>query len=166
MSGWVGEASPLQEIERRVQLRAKETALDMAGADGGAKLRGLIAEEVGAWSDAYKRGLRAFDLAEPDLVAERAYRNLAGYGPLEPLLADDDVWEIMVGTSRHLLFRETAGQVASRIARCCSLVSAAEPRLWCRCGAERRPDTADAWPRRFSDCPQWRATTTRWLAPT
>jgi pilus assembly protein CpaF len=30
------------------------------------------------------------------MVVERAYRNLAGYGPLEPLLADDDVWEIMV----------------------------------------------------------------------
>ena len=30
---------------------------------------------------------------------DRAYRNLAGYGPLEPLeplLADGDVWEIMV----------------------------------------------------------------------
>ena len=41
-------------------------------------------------------GLRAFDVADPDTVAERAYRNIAGYGPLEPLLADDDVWEIMV----------------------------------------------------------------------
>ena len=90
------EASPLQDIERRVQARAKDTSLDMAGVDGKTKLRSLIAEEVIAWSDAYKRGLRAFDLADPDIVAERAYRNLAGYGPLEPLLADDDVWEIMV----------------------------------------------------------------------
>ncbi len=101
---WVGEPSPLQEIERRVQLRAKETSLDMAGDDGRAKLQSLIADEVAAWSDGYKRGLRAFDLADPDVVAERAYRNLAGYGPLEPLLADDDVWEIIVGASRHLLF--------------------------------------------------------------
>lgn len=90
------ELSPLQEIERRVQLRAKETALYMASDGGRDKLRSLIADEVAAWSDAYKRGLRAFDLAEPDVVAERAYRNLAGYGPLEPLLADDDVWDIMV----------------------------------------------------------------------
>ncbi len=103
-AGWTTEASPLQEIERRVQLRAKETSLDMADDDGRAKLGTLIAEEVAAWSDGYKRGLRAFDLADPDVVAERAYRNLAGYGPLEPLLADDDVWEIIVGTSRHLLF--------------------------------------------------------------
>ena len=101
---WIGEPSPLQEIERRVQLRAKETSLDMAGDDGRARLRSLIADEVAAWSDGYKRGLRAFDLADPEVVAERAYRNLAGYGPLEPLLADDDVWEIMVVRSLHLLF--------------------------------------------------------------
>lgn len=97
------EPSPLQEIERRVQLRAKETSLDLAGEGGQAKLRDLIAAEVAAWSDGYKRGLRSFDLADPDLVAERAYRNLAGYGPLDPLLADDDVWEIMVN-SPDLIF--------------------------------------------------------------
>ena len=99
----MSEVSPLQEIERRVQLRAKESSLDMAGEGGTPKLRSLIAEEVAAWSDGYKRGLRAFDLADPDLVAERAFRNLAGYGPLEPLLADDDVWEIMVN-SPDLIF--------------------------------------------------------------
>ena len=90
------ELSPLQEIERRVQQRAKEISLDMAGSDGTAKLRALIDDEVDAWTADYKRGLRDFDLADPDAVAERAYRNLVGYGPLEPLLADDDVWEIMV----------------------------------------------------------------------
>jgi len=94
----IAEPSPLQEIERRVQLRAKETALDMASDGGRDRLLSLIADEVVAWSDAYKRGLRDFDLADPDIVAERAYRNLAGYGPLEPLLADDDVWEIMVNS--------------------------------------------------------------------
>ena len=78
----MSEVSPLQDIERRVQLRAKEISLDMAGEGGKPKLRSLIAEEVAAWSDGYKRGLRAFDLADPEIVAERAYRNLAGYGPL------------------------------------------------------------------------------------
>lgn len=99
----MSEVSPLEDIERRVQLRAKEISLDMAGEGGKPKLRSLIAEEVAAWSDGYKRGLRAFDLADPEIVAERAYRNLAGYGPLEPLLADDDVWEIMVN-SPDLIF--------------------------------------------------------------
>ena len=92
------ELSPIQEIERRVQRRAKEISLDMAGGDGKEKLRALIDDEVEAWSADHKRGLRAFDLADPDQVADRAYRNLVGYGPLEPLLADDDVWEIMVNS--------------------------------------------------------------------
>ncbi|HWC11095.1 MAG TPA: hypothetical protein VG455_07725, partial [Acidimicrobiales bacterium] len=90
------ELSPLQEIERRVQQRAKDISLDMVGRDGTAKLRALIDDEVEAWTADYKRGRREFDLADPEAVAERAYRNLVGYGPLEPLLADSDVWEIMV----------------------------------------------------------------------
>ena len=103
------DVSPLQEIERRVQLRAKETSLDMASDGGRDKLRSLIADEVAAWSDAYKRGLRAFDLAEPEVVAERAYRNIAGYGPLEPLLADDDVWEIMVNAPDQIFIKRHRG---------------------------------------------------------
>ena len=103
------EVWPLQEIERRVQLRAKEISLDMAGEGGKPKLRSLIAEEVAAWSDGYKRGLRAFDLADPDIVAERAYRNLAGYGPLEPLLDDDDVWEIMVNSPDQIFVKRHRG---------------------------------------------------------
>ena len=90
--------SPLAEIERAVQQRAKDISVDMLGAAGAAKLRALIHEEVARWSADYKRGLRAFDITDPQAVTERAYRNLAGYGPLEPLLADDDVWEIMVVT--------------------------------------------------------------------
>jgi pilus assembly protein CpaF len=109
MSADMREASPLQDIERRVQLRAKETSLDMAGDGARPKLRQLIADEVAAWSDASKRGLRAFDLADPDLVAERAYRNLAGYGPLEPLLADDDVWEIMVNAPDQIFVKRHRG---------------------------------------------------------
>jgi hypothetical protein len=98
------ELSPLQEIERRAQQRAKEISLDVGGADGKAKLRALIDDEIDAWTADYKRGLRDFDLADPEAVAERAYRNLVGYGPLERLLVDDDVWEIMVRGSRDLPF--------------------------------------------------------------
>jgi pilus assembly protein CpaF len=103
------EASPLQDIERRVQQRAKDISLEMADNDGRAKLRGLIDEEVVAWSADYKRGLRVFDLAEPDLVAERAYRNLTGYGPLESLLADDDVWEVMVNAPDSIFVKRHHG---------------------------------------------------------
>ncbi len=90
---WV---SPLLEVERAVQERAKETSLDLSSAGGRGRLRALIDEEVRRWSEDYKRGRRSFDLADPHAVAERAERNLVGYGPLAPLLEDDDVWEIMV----------------------------------------------------------------------
>lgn len=89
-------SSPLAEIERNVQSRAKDRNVDVAGGDGIGILHDLIDDEIGAWSQQYKRGLRPYDLSDPELVADRAFRNLAGYGPLEPLLADDDVWEIMI----------------------------------------------------------------------
>jgi hypothetical protein len=90
------DLDPLVEIEQRVQARAKDLALDMADDRGETGLRRLIADEIERWSDAAKRGDRPFDLADPDRVAERAFRNVAGYGPLTPLLEDPDVWEIMI----------------------------------------------------------------------
>ena len=88
--------SPLAEVERAVQERAKVLAIDMDGGDGPLRLRTLIDEEVGRWTDDFKRGRRDHDIADPELFAERAWRNLTRYGPLTELLDDDDVWEIMV----------------------------------------------------------------------
>jgi pilus assembly protein CpaF len=101
--------SPLADIERAVQGRAKDISLDMVGADGNAKLRALIEEEVARWTVDYKRGLRAFDLSDPELVIERAWRNLAGYGPLEPLLRDDDVWEVMINAPDSIFVKRHRG---------------------------------------------------------
>jgi pilus assembly protein CpaF len=103
------DLGPLEEIERSVQERAKDISLEMAGA-GKDKLRALIADEVARWSLDHRRGLRPYDLSEPDLVAERAFRNLAGYGPLEPLLEDDDVWEIMVNAPDSVFVRRHRGR--------------------------------------------------------
>jgi len=103
-------ASPLAEIERNVQLRAKRLALDMGRDEGRQRLRALAVEEVAAWSADHKRGLRAFDLTDPDLVVERALRNLAGYGPLESLLADDDVWEIMINAPDLVFVKRHRGR--------------------------------------------------------
>ncbi|HEX4868684.1 MAG TPA: ATPase, T2SS/T4P/T4SS family [Acidimicrobiales bacterium] len=102
--------SPLEEIERAVQERAKDISLEMAGPDGADKLRALIADEVARWSLDHRRGLRPFDLAQPEVVAERVLRNLAGYGPLQPLLEDDDVWEIMVNAPDAIFARRHAGR--------------------------------------------------------
>jgi pilus assembly protein CpaF len=76
-----GTPSPLVEIERLVQERAKDVSLEMSSGAGEAKLRALIAEEVARWGDEHRRGGRPFALADPDGVAERAFRNLARYGP-------------------------------------------------------------------------------------
>jgi pilus assembly protein CpaF len=101
--------SPLVEIERLVQERAKDVSLEMSSTAGEAKLRALIAEEVARWGDEHRRGGRPFALADPDAVAERAFRNLARYGPLTPLLDDDDVWEIMVNDPATVFVRRHRG---------------------------------------------------------
>lgn len=103
-------SSPLQEVERAVQERAKDVALDMNDPSGERRLKQLIDEEVAAWSDAFRRGQRPFDLSDPARVAERAFRNLTGYGPLEPLLADDDVWEIMINAPDAIFAKRHTGR--------------------------------------------------------
>jgi pilus assembly protein CpaF len=103
---WV---SPLAEVERAVQRRAKEVDIDVASADGLEKLRGLIDDEIGRWEDEHRRGRRPVAISEPARLAERALRNLAGYGPLEPLLADDDVWEVMVNAPDSIFVKRHRG---------------------------------------------------------
>jgi pilus assembly protein CpaF len=104
-----GPAPPLVEIEQRVQERAKDVALDMSTAGGERALRDLIDEELARWTGEYKRGLRPFDLANPEIVGERAFRNLARYGPLTPLLEDDDVWEVMINAPDQVFVRRHTG---------------------------------------------------------
>ncbi|MBA3302511.1 MAG: CpaF family protein, partial [Acidimicrobiia bacterium] len=104
-----GGVSPLVEIEGNVQARAKDRAFDVAGEGGPEVLRHLVVDEVARWQADYRRGLRAVDLADPDQVADRAYRNLAGYGPLAPLLDDPDVWEIMVNGPDAIFVKRHSG---------------------------------------------------------
>jgi pilus assembly protein CpaF len=104
--GW---ASPLVQIERSVQDRAKDLALDMADDDATVTLARLIDEEISAWRHEYQRGRRDSDVAEPAVAAERALRNLAGYGPLQPLLDDPDVWEIMINGPDSIFVRRHRG---------------------------------------------------------
>lgn len=103
-------ASPLAEIEQVVLTRAKDQALDLGTPQGPARLRALIDEEVAQWNLDFKRGSRPFDLADPETVAGKAYRNLVGYGPLEPLLADEDVWEIMINAPDSIFVKRHRGR--------------------------------------------------------
>ena len=104
-----GRASPLVRIEQAVQDRAKRVAVDMAASDASSVLAGLIDAEIAGWRHEYRQGRRESDIAEPDVVAGRALRNLAGYGPLQPLLDDPDVWEIMVNGPESIFVRRHEG---------------------------------------------------------
>jgi pilus assembly protein CpaF len=86
--------SPLREIERAAQDQAKRADIDMSAPDADQAMRAIVVEEVGRWRADYRRGLRDRDIADPDGAVERALRNLTGYGPLQPLLEDPDVWEV------------------------------------------------------------------------
>ena len=103
------DVNPLVEIEGRVQARAKDLALDMAGPDGETGLRTLIGEEIEQWADDFRRGLRPFDLAAPDALIERAFNDLARYGPLTALLEDRDVWEIMINAPSAIFVKRHTG---------------------------------------------------------
>ncbi|MEO6989591.1 MAG: ATPase, T2SS/T4P/T4SS family [Aquihabitans sp.] len=101
------ELSPLEEIERLVQERARDLSLDSD--QDPTTLRDLVDDTISQWSDDHKRGLRPYDLAEPRRLAERAMRNLTGYGPLAPLLADDDVWEVMINSPFEIFVKRHQG---------------------------------------------------------
>jgi len=103
------EATPLELIERSVLEQAKGIRLDLDDESAKARLRDLIEDAVAGWSVDHRRGLRPHDLADPDLVIERAYRNLVGYGPLEPLLSDDDVWEVMINAPDAIFVKRHRG---------------------------------------------------------
>ncbi|MGH3848813.1 MAG: ATPase, T2SS/T4P/T4SS family, partial [Pseudonocardiaceae bacterium] len=102
--------SPLRQIEQAVQERAKTMSLDMAGPDATGALRGLIVDEIDYWHREFQRGRRDFEVAEPEVAAERALRNLIGYGPLQPLLEDPDVWEIEINAPDAIFVRRHTGR--------------------------------------------------------
>lgn len=102
-------ASPLQRIEHEVQTRATRLAIDVDTPDGARALRQLISEVIDDHVDAQRREPHRLPLADPDGIAERAFRNLALYGPLTELLEDDDVWEVMINAPAEIFVRRHAG---------------------------------------------------------
>jgi len=101
--------SPLATIEAAVQERAKEIRLDLGRPGGEQQLRDLLAEEIARWQDDHRRGLRPVAVSDPGGLGERAFRNLARHGPLTSLLADDDVWEIMINAPDEIFVRRHRG---------------------------------------------------------
>lgn len=103
------ERSPLRHIERAVQERAAALRLDMAASSSEQILRRLVEDEIDRWNLDHRRGLRGFPLVDREVVADRAVRNLTGFGPLEELLADDDVWELMINAPDAIFVRRHRG---------------------------------------------------------
>ena len=105
-----GDPTPLVEIEQVVQARARDISI---GPDDNAAstelLKRLVQEEIRAWNDGYRRGTKPFEVSNPEILAERAMRNLTGYGPLGPLLEDDDVWEIMINRPDAIFVKRHRG---------------------------------------------------------
>ena len=105
-----GDPTPLVEIEQVVQARARDISV---GPDDDAAstelLKRLVQEEIRAWNDGYRRGTKPFEVSNPEILAERAMRNLTGYGPLGPLLEDDDVWEIMINRPDAIFVKRHRG---------------------------------------------------------
>ncbi len=101
--------TPLEEIEQVVRARAAAASIDVASPEGEGHLRALIDRAIREWSEDHRRGHRPHDLPDPAGVAERAFRNLARYGPLTQLLEDDDVWEIMVNAPDAIFVRRHSG---------------------------------------------------------
>lgn len=102
-------ANPLLEVEKLVLDEAARLRLDLDDEAGRPQLSELIRRVVAEWTDDFRRGLRSHDLADPELVARRCERNLVGYGPLEDLLNDDDVWEVMVNAPSEIFVKRHKG---------------------------------------------------------
>jgi len=103
------ETNPLASIEIAVQERAKAERLDLSRPEGRRRLEALVTDEIAQWNLDHRRGLRAFPLSDTDTMTQRALRNLVSYGPLDPLLADDDVWEIMVNAPHAIFVKRHRG---------------------------------------------------------
>ena len=103
------ERSPLIVIEELVQDRAKVLGLDLAVPGAHARLRDLVQDEITNWRLAYQQGHRTHDINDPERLRDRAVRNITGYGPLEALLADDDVYEIMINAPSQIFVKRHSG---------------------------------------------------------
>lgn len=100
---------PLAAIEESVQRLAMSIAVDMGTESGRESLRRLIDEAIESWqADAALVGGRSA-LVDPDVIAHRAWCNLAQYGPLTALLEDPDVWEIEINSPSDIFVKRHRG---------------------------------------------------------
>ena len=99
----------LAEIERAVSERARYSGLDPRAPGADLAITAIAHEEIRRWNLDFKRDVRSHAIADADSVADRVQLDLLGYGPLEALLADADVWEIMVNAPREIFVKRHRG---------------------------------------------------------
>ena len=100
---------PLITIEERVRARATEENLDLTVAGSIERLEAMITDEIVSWCIRFQQGLVGFDIADADALAQRAIRNLVGYGPLHEIFHDDSVFEIMVNGPSSIFVKRHDG---------------------------------------------------------
>ena len=104
------ELDALAEIERSVSERARLAGVDPRAPGADAAITALAHDEVRRWNLDFKRGVRSRAVTDSGGLADRVRRDLLGYGPLEALLADADVWEIMVNAPNEIFVKRHQGQ--------------------------------------------------------
>jgi pilus assembly protein CpaF len=99
----------LIELEDAVRREAEGQSVPLDRGGSTDRITALVERELTRWADDHRQGQRAA-VADPDGLVDRAVRNLTGYGPLAPLLADPDVWEIMVNSPDRIFIKRHTGR--------------------------------------------------------
>lgn len=103
------DPAALAEIERSVSERARSSGLDPRAPGAELAVTALAHEEIRRWNLGFKSGTHGHAVSDADAYADRIRRDLLGYGPLESLLADADVWEIMVNAPAEIFVKRHHG---------------------------------------------------------
>ncbi len=95
--------TPLLSIERNVQSAARSEGVDISLAQNRERLRTLISGAIDEWQSA--NPARPLTSEARRYLAQRAEADVAGYGPLQALLEDDSVWEIIVNSPEAIFVK-------------------------------------------------------------
>ena len=111
--GQSGFADAVTELQQRVAARLSADGARYAGLDVlGKRLRneGLVTEELESWvSHRAQIGLPVLSDADEDALVASVLAALGGYGPLEPLLARDDIEDIFFNGTHPTVLRLAGG---------------------------------------------------------
>ncbi|MEX0868597.1 MAG: ATPase, T2SS/T4P/T4SS family [Nitriliruptoraceae bacterium] len=100
--------SPVRAIELRVLERLRGAQLD-ADATTTDTIRRFIDDEIEQWTFDVDRGREQVPIADEPRVRRAVEDNLLRYGPLDPLIDDPDVWEIMINAPDQVFVRRHRG---------------------------------------------------------